>query len=136
MRHQIAKLRRQKSGNTAVVFALCLLPIFGMVGFAVDLNITLSNKAKAQSIIDSTVLMGARLRVEGTRGNDLRKEMIAIIETQTTSMKSVECLTPKIVDAWWDRTVFAAIECRNATSGFQVMGPDDVEFRVKAIAHY
>jgi Flp pilus assembly protein TadG len=52
-----AALRADRRGNVAITFALCLIPIAGMVGAAIDYSRANSVKAAMQSALDAAALM-------------------------------------------------------------------------------
>jgi Flp pilus assembly protein TadG len=53
-------LQENRNGNVAIIFALSLLPIFGLIGAAIDYSRASSVKADMQAALDSTALMLAR----------------------------------------------------------------------------
>lgn len=54
------KLVFEKRGTTAIIYALALIPIFMVLGFAMDSRRISTTKAHMQSAIDAAVLSGAR----------------------------------------------------------------------------
>ncbi len=56
----IKRLMRTQAGNTALIFALMLLPLIGAVGIAVDTSRAYSVKIRLQEAIDSAALVGAK----------------------------------------------------------------------------
>ena len=50
-------LRADRRGNVAITFGLCLIPIAGMVGAAVDYSRANSVKAAMQAALDASALM-------------------------------------------------------------------------------
>jgi len=52
----IGALRADRHGNVAIIFALCLIPIAGIVGAAVDYSRATSVKAAMQSALDASAL--------------------------------------------------------------------------------
>jgi Flp pilus assembly protein TadG len=53
----IGALRADRRGNVAITFGLCLIPIAGMVGAAIDYSRANSVKAAMQSALDASALM-------------------------------------------------------------------------------
>lgn len=55
-----SKLPRDNRGATAVIYALCLLPLLLLVGFAIDASRVELTKKHMQDSVDAAVLAGAR----------------------------------------------------------------------------
>ena len=55
-----ARFASDRQGNTAVTFAIALIPLLGFVGAAVDYSRASSVKAALQTALDSTALMLSR----------------------------------------------------------------------------
>ena len=58
--HVLQSLLINKRGNVAMIFALALVPMLLVAGFAIDAQLAFSKKDKIQHSIDSAVLAGAR----------------------------------------------------------------------------
>lgn len=56
----LCAFRASQGGNTAVIFALAIVPVFGAVGAAVDYSRANSVKASMQAALDATALMLAK----------------------------------------------------------------------------
>ncbi len=54
------RLKSDREGATAVIYALCLLPIMLLVGFSVDASRSVTAKRQMQASLDAAVLAGAR----------------------------------------------------------------------------
>lgn len=52
--------RSDKSGNVAIIFGLSLIPLFGLVGLAVDYNRAAGARTSLQAAVDATALMLSR----------------------------------------------------------------------------
>jgi Flp pilus assembly protein TadG len=57
MRKALANFRAARQGNVVLTFALALIPVFGLVGAAVDFSRGSSTRAALQSALDSAALM-------------------------------------------------------------------------------
>ena len=53
----LSAFRSARGGNVAITFGLALIPVFGMVGAAVDYTRANSVKAAMQAALDATALM-------------------------------------------------------------------------------
>jgi Flp pilus assembly protein TadG len=54
---KLRRFRRDTRANVAMITALCAIPLFGMLGFAVDYGTALSNKAKLDQAADSAAMV-------------------------------------------------------------------------------
>lgn len=66
------RFRRHAGGNVVILFAICLVPILGLLGLAVDYSLTLRAKTALDASTDAAVLAAAT-------------EASQIIQTQSTS---------------------------------------------------
>jgi Flp pilus assembly protein TadG len=60
LRDRLQRFRADQRGNVAITFALALIPIFGIVGAAVDYSRAHSARTAMQAALDSTALMLAK----------------------------------------------------------------------------
>ena len=60
LRNILRAFRQQTGGNTALTFGLALIPVFGLVGAAVDYSRANATRTAMQAALDSTALMLAR----------------------------------------------------------------------------
>ena len=59
MRLALQRWARSERGNVAIIFALCLLPMIGMIGLGIDVARTLAAKTALQGATDAAVLAAA-----------------------------------------------------------------------------
>ena len=55
----LARLARSERGNVAIIFAMCLLPMIGMIGIGVDVARTLAVRTALQGAADAAALAAA-----------------------------------------------------------------------------
>ena len=63
----LARFRRDKSANIAVIFAIATLPILTAVGCAVDYSFAARMKAKLQSAADAAAIASIAVNSAGYR---------------------------------------------------------------------
>ena len=68
LRQRWQRFRSARGGNVAITFAICLIPMVGAVGAAVDYSHANSVKAAMQAALDSTALMLAKQAPTMTEG--------------------------------------------------------------------
>lgn len=52
------RFRAERSGNVAIITALAALPMFGLMGFAIDYGVAMSDKAKLDAAADAASMAG------------------------------------------------------------------------------
>jgi Flp pilus assembly protein TadG len=60
MARQIQRLRRDRSGNVAMLFGLLVIPLVAMIGLAVDFGRVYSVTSNTQAALDAAALAAAR----------------------------------------------------------------------------
>lgn len=73
---QLMRLRQNRSGNTAMIFALAIIPIFAVAGFAIDHNRHVTVKKQVQASLDAAALATA-LRLNEERLDETKLDPIA-----------------------------------------------------------
>lgn len=128
--------RTDKRANVSMIFALTMIPIIAVAGFAVDLQLAFSKKGKIQHSIDSAVLAGARM-LQGTDSkSDVRKHTRAYFEAMTDGEGgglTCDALAIEFVD---DENIEASTTCYQPTTLSRVIGQERVKFTVEAAATY
>src|SRR5262245_25228422 len=73
VRGQFGAFRADRGGNTTLIFALAIIPIFGAVGAAVDYSRGNSARTAMQAALDATTLMIAREALDLQNGQVQQK---------------------------------------------------------------
>ena len=76
------RLSRETSGHVAVIFALCIIPVVSIIGFAIDFSATTGSKNKVQHVLDSSVLAGARAMQAGQTEDQIKATMTSYLNGQ------------------------------------------------------
>ena len=70
----LSRLARERSGNVAIIFALTMMPVIGLIGGAVEFGQAVSARTKLQTTIDSAVLAAGReFQVSGSQSAALAR---------------------------------------------------------------
>ncbi len=64
IRAALRRFRRDQSGATAMIFALCFMALFGSIGMAVEYSRAVQMRESVQTILDGAVLAGANPNAE------------------------------------------------------------------------
>jgi len=132
-------LRKLKgeSGQVAVIFALAIIPIFAVAGFALDFQNTIKKKQKVQLVVDSAVLAAARLKQTGASDADVTSAVQDFIDAQINSIGGgfrCNAAVTKVVHGVEE--VNSEMKCSQDTTLSRVIGKEKLDFRVNATAEY
>lgn len=134
---KILKKLSDDAGQVAVVFALAVIPIFAVAGFAIDFQNTVKKKQKVQVIVDSAVLAAARVKQTGATDGEVRTALSAFLDAQLAPIGGgLTCEPPNVAVGTSAERITASISCRQPTSLTRVVGQDQMIFNVGAVAEY
>ncbi len=132
-------LRKSKndSGQVAIIFALSVIPIFAVAGFALDFQNTIKKKQKVQLVVDSAVLAAARLKQTGAPNGEIETKVQQFIDTQILSMGGgFRCAAANTTVSSADDVISTDILCSQETTLTRVIGQEKLDFRVQSTAEY
>jgi len=81
-----ARLWRNEGGGVALIFAICLVPLIGIMGMAVDYAQASRLQAKLQSALDAAAV-AASSRAAGKTGDEIRADALAFFAAQFNEPK-------------------------------------------------
>lgn len=129
----LQRLFSQTSGNVAMIFALSIIPILSVAGFAIDFQMTATRKNKVQVVIDSAVLAGARAMQANKTQQEISQTVTAYINAQLDTVgSSLHCNTPSVNWAQGSQDLSVDILCKQDTSLMRIIGKDDMPFKVSS----
>ena len=112
-----------------MVFALSVVPIFAIGGFAIDLQNTVKKKHKVQLVLDSAVLAAARVKQSGASDSDVKKSVREFMNAQLASAGSgLVCAHPQTTIGSSSESISASISCEQETSLTRAVGRQKMEF--------
>ncbi|MDP3545962.1 MAG: pilus assembly protein TadG-related protein [Phreatobacter sp.] len=76
-----ARFRRNEGGGVALIFAICLIPLIGIMGMAVDYAQASRLQARLQSALDAAAV-AASSRASGKTGEQIRADALAFFAAQ------------------------------------------------------
>ena len=134
---KLLKKLSDDAGQVAIIFALSIIPIFAVAGFAIDFQNTVKKKQKVQVIIDSAVLAAARVKQTGATDGEVRAALSAFLDAQLAPIGGgMACDAPSVAVGTSAERITASISCRQATSLTRVVGQEQMNFNVSAVAEY
>lgn len=134
---KLLKKLSDDAGQVAVVFALAIIPIFAVAGFAIDFQNTVKKKQKVQVIVDSAVLAAARVKQTGANDGEVRAALSAFLDAQLDPIGGgLACDAPNVSVGTTAERITATVSCRQPTSLTRVVGQDQMNFNVGAVAEY
>lgn len=120
-----------------MVFALSVVPIFAIGGFAIDLQNTVKKKHKVQLVLDSAVLAAARVKQSGASDSDVKKSVREFMNAQLASAGSgLVCAHPQTTIGSSSESISASISCEQETSLTRAVGRQKMEFKVGSTSTY
>jgi Flp pilus assembly protein TadG len=129
--------RTDVRGNTAIIFALSIIPILSIVGVAIDTQMTVTQKNKVQAVVDSAVIFGSRSMQAGASRTDVTKEVTsyvaALLKQQSNSLDCAPVALEYADDA---EDINASIFCSQPTTLSNLFGQSKMNFRVRAGSTY
>lgn len=131
-----AKLRNDSRGNVLMIFALCLVPMVAVAGFAIDFQQTVKRKAKVQVILDSAVLAAARVKQTGVEDDLVKQSVQDFMDAQIEGLGGLTCDPAIVVVTQNVEEIDANITCKQDTYLVRVIGQDQVTFKVVSGSEY
>lgn len=128
-------LRGHQGGNISMLFAFTLFPIVLIAGFAIDFQILTTNKAKAQSSLDSAVIAGTRAFQEGASEAEVRQTVRTYFDAlmQTSEFPLVCTEAAVVID---DTDVEASTDCEMDTFLSKIADIDTLSFDIETATTY
>jgi len=132
----LSRFTSHQSGQVAVIFAFCLLPICLTVGFTVDQQIQISRKYSVQAALDAAVLAAAKSRQSGSNDAEVTADLINFITPKLNAMPGLDCDPLSISIPSASQEIEAEIECEQETMMMSMMGQDTMPLMVESTASY
>ena len=129
---------RNESGNVAMIAALTIIPIVGIAGFAIDFQVTTTQKARVQQAVDSAVLAATKSMQEGKdRAHSLKEanDYFAGILNQSNN-SGLTCTKIDLIYIDTTEELEGRVTCQQNTSLSKVAGIDYLDFTVSSAATY
>ena len=124
---------RREDGTTAILFALALLPIIVMFGFAMDIQRAQSVKSQIQATADAAALAGARQYYDG--GDTAEAVARAYFENAMAAIShGATCANPTIETDDETGSVSVAANCSVETTISGIIGTEKIALNSAATA--
>lgn len=125
-----------QNGNIAMIFAITLIPLLIVVGFAIDAQLAFSKKNKIQSSLDSATLAAARYMQTSSDQNEIRKHAQAYFTAmvdKTESSLTCDALTIRYLN---ETELEGTVECTQPTTLMRIIGREEVKIGANSTATY
>ena len=132
----VKKISRDSSGQVAILFALSIIPLVAVAGFAIDFQQTVKRKAKVQLVMDSTVLAAARVKQTGASDAEIKTTVQQFMDAQIGGLGGLDCDPTTVIVSSSDEEIDADILCRQTTALIKVVGREEMPFRVSSASEY
>ncbi|MEM1086948.1 MAG: pilus assembly protein TadG-related protein, partial [Pseudomonadota bacterium] len=128
-----ADMRANDRGHVAVIFALSILPVVAIAGFALDFQQTTTRKVKVQAAVDAAVIAGARAMQAGKSDDEIRTEIKTYINNMVNADGATfTCNQPTISFPQGSQDISVDILCSQETTLSAVMGRSEIDFLVSS----
>ena len=128
--------RSDKSGNVAIIFALTLLPLLLMAGFAIDAQLAFSKTGKLQRSVDSAMLAGARMMQNVSNEEEVKRHAKSYFDAIMASESSNLNCDALSVSFPGPEEIEGNVTCYQPTSLMRLAGTEHVELNVSGTATY
>ncbi|MEM7330140.1 MAG: pilus assembly protein [Pseudomonadota bacterium] len=125
-----------RRGNVVMIFALSMVPVLAIAGFAIDFQQTVKRKAKVQLVLDSAVLAAARVKQTGVSDDQVKLSVQQFMDAQISGLGGLNCDPATVVITPGDEEIDATIACKQDTYLVKVIGRDEMSFRVSSGSEY
>jgi len=133
----MTRLGDRQSGHVAIIFALALIPLLAVAGFAIDFQMTIARKNKVQIVMDSAVLAGAKLMQTTATEEEVRAHVKEYMDAQLDTVGGgLTCGTINIQVDQSTEEVAADVTCKQDTTLMNLVGSDHMPFRVDSASTY
>lgn len=132
----LRKFRDDCSGNVVMIFALSIIPMLAIAGFAIDFQQTIKRKAKVQLVLDSAVLAAARVKQTGATDDEVKLSVQQFLDGQIASLGGLTCDPANVTITANDEEIDADIGCKQDTYLIKVIGREQIDFRVYSGSEY
>ncbi|MEL7108891.1 MAG: TadE/TadG family type IV pilus assembly protein, partial [Pseudomonadota bacterium] len=123
-------------GNVIMIFGLCMIPMFAVAGFAIDYQQTVKRKAKVQLVLDSSVLAGARIKQTSVSDEVVKQTVQDYLSAQMVGLGGLTCDAANVTVYEDSEEIDADITCRQTTYIMNVVGRDQISFKVSSGSDY
>lgn len=131
-----AEFKNDSRGNVFMIFALILVPMMAVAGFAIDFQQTVKRKAKVQLVLDSSVLAAAKVKQTGASDDVVKLAVQQFLDAQIAGLGGLTCDPAVVVLSAESEEIDANIRCRQDTSLMKVVGHDEMSFKVISGSEY
>lgn len=126
-----------ESGNVAVIGALMIIPILGLVGMALDFQVTTTRKNQVQQLIDSATILGSRSMQDGASKDEVAADIRKYVAAQAASLSSgMTCAAVKIEFSEQNEDIELSMRCTQPTILSTLIGQDEMAFSVNSGSTY
>ena len=130
------EFKNDSRGNVFMIFALCLVPMMAVAGFAIDFQQTVKRKAKVQLVLDSAVLAAAKVKQTGATDDAIKVSVQQFLDAQISGLGGLTCDPAIVVVSQSDEELDASVRCHQNTSLMKVVGHDEMSFKVISGSDY
>jgi len=129
------RLKKNLSGNVAMIVALTFIPLVIVAGFAIDYQLVTVKKVKAQFSLDAAVLAGSRMMQTNMSETEVKLGVQNYYAAAMLSNEGFLSCEPLEV-AINDQDISAATLCSQATTLSAIAGVNEMRFSVNSASKF
>jgi Flp pilus assembly protein TadG len=136
-RRLVHRFGADRGGNVAMLFALCAVSMFGLVGVALDFTRTMTVRESAQNALDAAALAAAELQSRGNASpGDIQRLVTAMFEANMGQQVPHACAAPTIRRDAATGRVALGVACDTPTTLSAMLGFSQLSFTAASTAEY
>lgn len=134
---KVCRFGADENGNIAMIVGVTIIPILALAGFAIDLQMTTTQKNAVQAAIDSAVIAGSRSMQAGASPEDVTRDVNQYVSALLGDASGgLTCGSAEVTVAEGSEDIVASINCSQKTTLTQLMGKQKMDFNVTSGSTY
>ncbi len=141
IKKSFAKFSKDCSGATAIIYALCLFPILGIAGFAIDASRLQSAKATTAAAMDAAVMATVQEKIlQKSLGKNMKDSELKTYATEFLKLglanlhTDVDCSNVQVKTNAGSNKIKLSADCGLPTTLGAILGVDKFEYTNAAAA--
>ncbi|MCF6329189.1 MAG: pilus assembly protein TadG-related protein [Henriciella sp.] len=129
------RLKKDVSGNVAMIVAIAVIPLAIVAGFAIDYQLVTTKKTKAQFSLDAAILAGSRMMQANLGESEVKLGVQDYFSSVMLSNEGALACEPLEVTIN-DQDISAATLCSQATTLSALAGVTEMKFSVNSASKF
>jgi Flp pilus assembly protein TadG len=134
----LSRFRRDESGSVAIIFALLVISLFGVIAMAIDIARAQNLSSKIATGLDASALAGAKLLDSGTSDNQIISTATSFFSSHMASLRihNVSLSNFKVLIDRTNSTVTVDVDANMATTFGAILGINAVKLKKTSTVNF